>query len=140
MMHKEHGLLLFLSPDLSLGLIKYQAKTELGRSYAGLSLVTEALYRNNCITEEVYEQFKKKYSVPLVPVVAPKVLTTREQQEKAKVAELEKQFSGALKQWKTLSMNAKARHIINARNYIGIVPNAKLILDLENPLEAKDGA
>ena len=139
-MSKEHGLLLFLSPELSLGLIKYQAKTELGRSYAGLSLINEALFRNNCITEEVYDLFRKKYSVPLVPAAAPKILTTREQQEKARVAELEKQFSGALVQWKTLSLNAKAKHIINARKYVGIVSNAKLILDLEDPLEKKDGA
>jgi len=139
-MGREHGLLLFLPPELSMGLVKYQASHELGRSYAGLSLINESLFRNNCITQEVYERFQKRYSVPLVPVAAPKVLTTREQQEKARVAELERQFSGALDQWETLSMNAKARHIINARKYVGIVSNAQLILDLENPLEAKDGA
>lgn len=136
----EHGLLLYLPAELSMGLIKYQATHEVGRSFAGLSLVNEALFRNNCISQEVYERFQKRYSVPLIPVAAPKILTTREQQEKARVAELEKQFSGALVQWKTLSLNAKAKHIINARKYVGIVSNAKLILDMENPLEQKEGA
>ena len=134
----EHGLLLYLPAELSMGLIKYQAAHEVGRSFAGLSLVNEALFRNNCISQEVYERFQKRYSVPLIPVAAPKVLTTHEQQEKAKIVELEKQFSGALKQWDTLSMNAKAKHVINARNYVGIVPNAKMILDLEDPLQAKE--
>jgi len=135
-MAKEHGLLLFLPPELSMGLIKYQAAHELGRTYAGLSLVNESLFRNNCIAEDVYEHFRERYSLPLVPKAKqePKILSRMEQQEKTKIARFEKQFSGALAQWETLSEKAKAAHILDARNLVGIVPNAKLILDMEDPL------
>jgi hypothetical protein len=136
----EHGILLYLPAELSMGLVKYQAAHEVGRSFAGLSLVNEALFRNNCISQDVYERYRDKYSVPLVPKpkAEPKLLSLKEKREKAKIASLERQFSGALIQWETLSSKARATHILDARNYVGIVPNARLILDLEDPLQKRD--
>jgi len=64
---------LCLPPELHLALIKFQARHELGRPYAGLLLLTKALYQEQLITREVYERLLYRYSRRLVPEAsAPK--------------------------------------------------------------------
>ncbi len=69
---QEHVIKLCLPPDLYLALLKFQAKHELGRPYAGLLLLTKALYQEQLLTREVYERFLYRYSRRLVPEAAPK--------------------------------------------------------------------
>ena len=51
-MVKEHGLLLYLPPELHLALIKFEAEHEIGRSYAGLLLLTKQLYQESSSAEK----------------------------------------------------------------------------------------
>ena len=102
-MIREHGLLLFMSSDLNMAFIKFQAQKELGRSYAGLYLLNDALYRHGCISQEVYERLEKKYGTKLVesrPKEAP-VLTQEQQKEQQLLAQKDRQFKGMLDQWQT---------------------------------------
>jgi len=69
---QEHVIKLCLPPDLYLALLKFQAKHELGRPYAGLLLLTKALYQEQLLTREVYERLLYRYSRRLVPETAPK--------------------------------------------------------------------
>ena len=65
-----------------LALTKYQVQKEIGKTYAGLLLLTKALYQENLITKEVYEKFVYRYSRKLVPEEQPQKLTTEQQKEK----------------------------------------------------------
>lgn len=49
-----------------MGFVKLQADKGLGRSFAALLPFVEGLYAMGYISEQVYEQHKKKYSQPLV--------------------------------------------------------------------------
>lgn len=92
---REHGVLIYLSKDLYLGFIKLQADKSLGRSYAGLLLFTEGLFRMGYISKEVYAEHIKKYSQPLSEEEGP-VSTLEEQRALEKKNLL---FKGILEQW-----------------------------------------
>ena len=64
---QEHIVKLCLPPELHLALVKFQAKHELGRPYAGLLLLTKALYQEQLISRETYERLLYRYSRRLVP-------------------------------------------------------------------------
>ena len=82
---QEHIMKLCLPPELYLAVIKYQAQKELGKSYAGLLLVTKAAYQEKLISKEVYEKYLYRYSRKLVPEEEPQKLTTEQQKEKQKL-------------------------------------------------------
>ena len=71
--------------ELYLAVIKFQVQKELGKSYAGLLLITKAAYQEQLITKEVYEKYLYRYSRKLVPAEQPRKLTTEEQKEKQKM-------------------------------------------------------
>ena len=48
---------LCLPPELYLAVIKFQVQKELGKSYAGLLLVTKAAYQEKLISKEIYEKY-----------------------------------------------------------------------------------
>ena len=96
---QEHIMKLCLSPELCLAVAKFQALKEIGRSYAGLLLLTKAAYQENLITKEEYEKYMYRYSRKLVPEEQPKQLTGEEQKEKQKFDEKARSFTGAANQW-----------------------------------------
>lgn len=127
---KEHGLLLYLSPELQLGVCKLQVERKLGRSYAGLSALVEGLFRFGCIDEETHKILAEKYSRSVIPEAEPrKPRTMAEAQALHKLQELEKYFSMALGQWQTISEKSKSCCLKKAREN-STIPNAKLILAL----------
>jgi len=64
----QHGLPLYLSAELNMGLVDLQHKKRLGRSYAGLLALVEGLYQFDCITQEVYEKFLSFFSAFIILV------------------------------------------------------------------------
>ena len=68
---REHGLLLFLNPTLTLSLVKLQADRNLGRSYAGLLALAEGLYQLGYLDKANHDQVAEKYSIPLIPQEMP---------------------------------------------------------------------
>jgi len=128
---KEHGVMLYLSPELYVGFIKLQADKDLGRSYAALLCFNDGLHRLGYTTKEVYEVHKKKYSEPLIQKKA-KPLTIDELREKEKTEELERHFSQVVRQWPKLRDEAKRAHITKAKQYLNKVSNAERVLALED--------
>ncbi|MFX0204300.1 MAG: hypothetical protein ACFFCW_50020 [Candidatus Hodarchaeota archaeon] len=128
---REHGVMLYLSPELYVGFVKVQADKSLGRSYAALLCFNEGLRKLGYITDEVYEVHKKKYSEPLVQGKT-RPLTIEELREQEKIGQLEKHFSEVSKQWPNLCEKARLAHITKAKQYVNEVSNAKLVLALEN--------
>jgi len=128
---REHGLPLYLSSELNMGLVDLQHKKRLGRSYAGLLALTEGLYSLGCISQEVYEKFKIKYSDPLVQKKAESL--TKEQIEREKrLKDIETQFSNVIKQWNTMTEKSRQHYIKKAKKYETVISNAKLVLALAN--------
>lgn len=124
---REHGVMLFLSQELYIGFIKLQADKGLGRSFAGLLPFVEGLYSMGYITQEVYEEHKKRYSQPLV---AEKPLTLKQLKKKESIAKITKEFSNVIKQWDSMNVKAKNFWIKKAKEYRDTIPNAKLVLGL----------
>lgn len=62
---REHGLMLFLDGELYHAQSKLQADKCLGRSYAGLRVYTEGIYRLGYISKDCYEAHVEKYEKPL---------------------------------------------------------------------------
>ena len=126
---REHGLLLFLSPELTLGIARLQVKKELGRSYAGLLALTEGLFKLGAIPEDVYRALTERYSQPLVQ--ERKKVTQKDLEARAQVQQLERQFSDVLNQWTTISSKAREAWIKRARAHPE-VPNSRLVVGLAN--------
>ena len=126
---QEHVMKLCLPPELYLAIIKYQAKKDLGKSYAGLLLVNKALYQENLISKEVYEKFLYRYSRKLVPDEAPQLLTVEQQREKQKLAEKARTFLNLSSQWE-LHPNPewRQRWINDALNWQDKISEAKEFL------------
>lgn len=78
MQNNEHILKLCLPPELHSAIIKFQAKHDLGRPYAGLLLLTKALYQEQLITREAYETFTYRYSRKLVREELPQIEKPRQ--------------------------------------------------------------
>ena len=79
---QEHIMKLCLPPELYMAVIQFQAREELGKSYAGLLLVTKAAYQEKLISREVYEKFLYRYSRKLVPQEEPQRLTAEQQKDR----------------------------------------------------------
>lgn len=126
---REHGLLLYLKPEILSAFQKYQAARDLGRSYAGLQLLLKGLYDEGFFSKEKYEELSGSYSSTLAHPEPP----SPEQKEKqVQRNQLETQFQGVLTTglWK-LSEKARLYWIQKARENPE-VPNARRILDLAN--------
>ncbi|MGA2681026.1 MAG: hypothetical protein ABSF44_04410 [Candidatus Bathyarchaeia archaeon] len=92
---QEHIMKICLPPELYLAVIKFQGQKELGKFYAGLLLLTKALYQEQLITKEVHEKYVYRYSRKLVPEEQPQKLTIEEQKQKQKIDERARAFAGA---------------------------------------------
>jgi len=124
---REHGVMLFLDGELYTGFIKLQADRGLGRSFAGLLPFVEGLHNLGYITQEVYEEHKRKYSQPLV---AEKPLTMKQLKKKENISKLTAAFSNVIKQWATMNVKSKNYWVEKAKEYRDTIPNAKLVLGL----------
>ena len=126
---QEHIMKLCLPPELYLAIIKYQAKKDLGKSYAGLQLVNKALYQENLISKEVYEKFLYRYSRKLVPEEEPPRLTSEQQKEKQKLDEKARTFRMLPSQWDIhTDQEWRQRWINDAINWQDKIPEAKEFL------------
>ena len=96
---QEHIMKLCLPPELYLAVIKFQVQKELGKSYAGLLLVTKAAYQEKLISREVYEKYLYRYSRKLVQEEQPQRLATEQQKEKQKLDEKARTFNILPSQW-----------------------------------------
>jgi hypothetical protein len=128
---KEHGVLLYLAPELYSAFVKLQAAKDLGRSYAGLLPFVVGLHELGFLTEENYLFFKQRYSEPLHQK-KPKALTKKELERAQKLKDLEQQFSNVIKQWDTVPEKSKRYHIEKAKKYLHVIPNAEYVLALAN--------
>ena len=126
---REHGLIMYLSPELYLGFIKLQADRGLGRSFAGLLCFVEGLFKMGYISENVYEAHRRRYSEPLVrKEIRP--LTREEKQQERQLEELNKLLGMVIKQWNLHpSREWRDQWIQKAEDHPDL-PNAKLILAL----------
>jgi hypothetical protein len=75
---QEHVIKICLPPELCLALAKFQVQKEIGKSYAGLLLITKAAYQEQLITREVYEKYLYRYSRKLIPEEKPAKMATEE--------------------------------------------------------------
>jgi hypothetical protein len=96
---QEHIMKLCLPPELYLAVAKFQVQKEIGKSYAGLLLVTKALYQEKLISKEIYEKFLYRYSRKLVPEDQPEKMTAEQLREKQKLIEKARTFSMLASQW-----------------------------------------
>lgn len=96
---KEHGLLLFLPPELILALAKVQIQKEIGRSYAGLYALTVGFHQLGAISKEQFEVLEKRYSEPLVQEPSQKPLSPAELLDKQKLQAKDRYFLTVLDQW-----------------------------------------
>ena len=127
---REHGLMLYLCPELQIAHVKLQAAKELGRSYAGLYAFTEGLYKLGFLEKPDYEMLCKKYSQGLSK---EQPLTMEQLQTKNEQEKMTKKFSMVLDQW-SLHIDKKWRDhwIREAEAWKDKVPNAELVLALAN--------
>jgi hypothetical protein len=126
---QEHIMKLCLPPELYLAVIKFQVQKELGKSYAGLLLVTKAAYQEKLITKEIYEKYLYRYSRKLVPEEEPQKLTTQQQKEKQKLDEKTRTFSILPSQWEIHpDPQWRQRWINEAEKWQDQIPEAKEFL------------
>lgn len=108
------------------------ANHDLDKEYAALSLLTKALYQDQLITREVYETYLFRYSRKLIASHNLESKMSAEQRlEKQRVEEKQRQFSMVLDQWQIHGLEWRKKWIETAKEWIGKVPNANLILELE---------
>ncbi len=125
---KEHGVLLYLPPEVYSGFIRLQADKGLGRSYAGLLALTEGLHSFGYLSEDDYLMYIKRYSRKLTEQKTG--LTLQQSKEKAARIKLEKQFSDVIKQWPTMRESSRKHYLEKALENKDRIPNAKLVLAL----------
>jgi len=92
---QEHITKICLPPELYLAVTKFQVQKEIGKSYAGLLLITKALYQEKLISKEVNEKYLYRYSRKLVPEDQPQKMTAEEQKKKQKLDEKARSFPAA---------------------------------------------
>ena len=139
-MGKGHGMLLYLPDSLVLALAQTQVNGGLGRSFAGLLLVTEGAHSLGVLDEEDYLRLKDRYSTSLKdrPKAKPSIVknakaTLAQIKKKTEIDEIEKQFGNALNQWSPMKETSKNYFVKKARSDLEKHPNlknAKLILEL----------
>jgi hypothetical protein len=126
---QEHIMKLCLPPELYMAVIQFQAREELGKSYAGLLLVTKAAYQEKLISREVYEKYLYRYSRKLVPEEEPQRLTTEQQKEKQKIEKKSRTFSILPSQWEIHpDQEWRQRWINEAEKWQDKIPEAKEFL------------
>lgn len=123
---REHGLPLYLSPQLYLALVKLQADRELGKSYAGLLALVEGLHALGYLSDIDYQAHVKRYSRGLTEQTE-KPLTKEELERQAKIQRIEKTLTEAHQVWGTLKPEAQAYHLKTAQEYPEL-PIAQLII------------
>ena len=126
---QEHIMKICLAPELYLAMTKYQVQKEIGKTYAGLLLLTKALYQEKLITKEAYEKYLYRYSRKLVPEEQTQQLTTEQQKNKQKLDEKARSFDAAYNQW-NLQPDIKWRQwwIDEAKKHQDTMPEAKEFL------------
>jgi hypothetical protein len=126
---QEHIMKICLPPELYLAVIKFQVEKEIGKSYAGLLLLTKAAYQEKLITRETYEKFQYRYSRKLVAEEQPQKLTSEQQKEKQKMDEKARTFSSLISQWDLHpSVEWRQRWISEGKKWENQVPEAKAFL------------
>ena len=126
---QEHIMKICLPPELYLAVIKFQVQKEIGKSYAGLLLITKAAYQEQLIPKEVYEKYLYRYSRKLVPEEHPQKLTSEEQKAKQKMDEKARAFDGAASQWSDhLNVTWRKWWISEAEKWQDKIPEAKAFL------------
>lgn len=129
---KEHGLILYLSPELQICQIKLQADKGLGRSYAGLLAYIEGMHTFGYLQGEAYENLKRRYSRGLLEE-EPKPLTLADINAKKELDKWAKNFSMVLEQWKDhLDPAWRQGWIRKAERWKDKVENANYVLALKN--------
>jgi hypothetical protein len=96
---KEHGVLLYLTPSLYLAFIKLQGDKGLGRSFAGLLAFNEGMHTLGYISDEQYEENRRKYSRKLFEAQPQKPLTLEQVEAKKQHDGMARAFSGVYSQW-----------------------------------------
>ena len=130
---QEHIMKLCLPPELYLAVTKFQVQKELGKSYAGLLLVTKAAYQEKLISKEVYEKYLYRYSRKLVPEEEPQKLTNEQQKEKQKLEEKTRTFRMLPSQWDIHpDREWRQRWIKEAEKWQDQIPEAKEFLKKVN--------
>jgi hypothetical protein len=126
---QEHIIKICLPPELYLAITKFQVQKEISKSYAGLLLITKALYQEQLITKEVNEKYLYRYSRKLVQEEQPQKLTAEQQKTKQKIDEKSRSFGAAYNQW-SLHPDVKWRQwwIDEAKKYQETMPEAKEFL------------
>ena len=131
---KPHGFLVYLPPELYLGIVKLQADKQLGRVYPVLLAITEGLYHMGYISKEAYEVYSKKYSEKLIKEEV-KPPTPKEQIE---IAKLVASFKNIIKNWNEVKDKEfwirKAERALKKYGEANI-PEAKQILALAQKVE-----
>ena len=126
---QEHIMKICMPPELYLAVTKFQVQKEIGKSYAGLLLLTRALYQEKLITLEVYEKYLYRYSRKLVPEDKPQKLTIEQQKEKQKLDEKTRTFAMLLSQWSLHpSPLWRQKWIDEAKKWQDIIPEAEFFL------------
>ena len=127
---KEHGLMLYLSPELTIALVKLQAERELGRSYAGLLAFVEGMNYLGLLSKEDYVRLKTRYSSGLIK---EKPLTLDELKAKRQLEEEDRLFSMVLDQWAE-HPDKKWREdwITRAKQWKDKLKSAELVVALAN--------
>ncbi len=129
---REHGVLMYLDKELYTAFIRLQADRKLGRSYAGLLLLTEGLHKIGYLSEDSYRTHVNKYSKGLIEEsTGSKPRTKEELLEHKKAADLERMFSKVLRQWSTMNEKSRVSWLQKAKEN-PTVPNAQLVLALAN--------
>lgn len=129
---REHGLLLYLNPVEVLALAKLQTDCELGRSFAGKLALAEGFYSLGVLSEDAYEEAKRKYSVKITEK-NKKPPTLKQIKKKQELEELEAYYSRALNAWSTMKESSKQFYLKKALKDSKKVKAAKLLLDLAKP-------
>jgi hypothetical protein len=129
---REHGLMLYLGPELYIGFIQLQADEKLGRSYAGLKIFVEGMHSLGYLKDADYEVLKSKYSQGLVK---EQPLSMEQIQTDYTAKDMGKKFSMVLEQWNLDRPNKEQwrnQWIREAEVWKDKVPQAKLVLDLRS--------
>ena len=140
-MAKGHGIVLYLPDSLVLSLAQTQVNDGLGRSFAGLLLLTEGAFKLGTLSLEDYEELKARYSTPLrerpkrelSPVKATVTPTLRQIKNRTEIEELEFTYSNALNQWVTMKEKSKQYFAKKASVDLEKYPelkSVKLVLEL----------
>jgi hypothetical protein len=128
---QEHKVMLFLSKDLYLAFIKLQADKGLGRSYAALLPFIEGLHQLGYISSEVYESYRKRYSMPLVAQKTLPEITDGQTEN------LNKTLGMVAEQWNEHPNPEWRQKWLTIAEEHGELSNAKLVLEKVRDLRTR---